>query len=301
VTAAAVLLVLLSAALHVAWNLASRRERPTGAFFLVSLAVSALALSPVLLVQRDAVAPVLERVWPFLLVTGVFSTSYNLALAGAYRAADLSLVYPLARSLAPVVVAGVSVALGRGERIGWGCWAGIALIVVGSVLLPVRRFRDLRLDHYLRGGFPLAVIAALSTAGYTLADDGGVRGAGASAGLSPGTAGLVYGALHAWATTAGLTIAVGATARGRAELRAALAPGPARRAAGVGLVSYASYLLVLVAMTLARDVSYVAAFRLLGIPFSVLAAAWVLREPVAPLRWTGAAVVSVGLVGVALR
>lgn len=300
-TWAAALLVLLSAVLHVAWNLASRRERPSAAFFLVSMAVSALALTPVLVARHAQVAPVLERVWPFLLVTGFFSTSYNLALAGAYRAADLSLVYPLARSLAPVVVAVVSVALGRGGRIGWGCWAGIVLIVAGSVLLPVRRLRDLRIESYLRGGFPLAVIAAVSTAGYTLADDGGVRGTGAGTGLSPGAAGLLYGALHAWATTAGLTAVVVATARGRGELRAALAAGPLRRAAGVGLVSYASYLLVLVAMLLARDVSYVAAFRLLGIPFSVVAAAWVLREPVAPMRWAGAAVVSIGLVGVALR
>jgi drug/metabolite transporter (DMT)-like permease len=300
VTPLALLLVLLSVGLHVAWNLVSKRERPTSAFFLVCIATSAALLAPVQLWFHDVWLPALGLVWPLLVASGLFSTVYNVALAGAYRAADLSLVYPLSRSVAPVLVALASFGLGRGDRIGWGCWTGIALILLGSGLLPLRSWRDLRLERYLGGGFALAVITACATAGYTLVDDLGVRRAAGSGSLGSLEAGLLYGALHACANSACLAVWVGASAQGRRDLRAVLR-GSMGRAALVGVVSYAAYILVLAAMTLVRDVSYVSAFRQLGVPLSVAAGAWLLRERLGGPKLAGAAVVFAGLVLVALR
>jgi drug/metabolite transporter (DMT)-like permease len=299
-TQTALLLVVVSVCLHVSWNLISKRERPTPAFFLVSLATSTVLLLPVLVWNRADIEPTLMRIWPILLGTAFFSTVYNVALAGAYQAADLSLVYPLARSLAPAVVALASVALGRGGAISWGCWAGIVLIILGSMLLPLRSRQDLRLENYLGPGFLLALVTALGTAGYTLTDDAGVRLLRSSTELGPIGTGLFYGALHSWATTIGLTLYVCASRSGRQELRAVVGAS-ASRAALVGAVSYASYILVLVAMTLVRDVSYVAAFRQLGVPLSVAAGGLLLGERFGAPRLAGAAVIFLGLILVAAR
>src|SRR5262245_11773904 len=42
---------------------------------------------------------------PFLALSCVFHFAYQLSLLGAYRHGDLSLVYPIARGLAPMLVA----------------------------------------------------------------------------------------------------------------------------------------------------------------------------------------------------
>lgn len=299
-TEAALLLVLVSVCLHVSWNLVSKQERPTPAFFLVALITSTVLLLPVLVWYRAEVGPLLPRVWLILLATGFFSTVYNVSLAGAYRAADLSLVYPLARSVAPAVVALVGLGLGRGAAIGWGCWAGIALIILGSALLPLRGRRDLHLTNYLSAGFLLPLLTALATAGYTLTDDVGVRAVHDGSDLGAIEAGLLYGALHSWVTTLGLVLVVCVSESGRRQLGTVLRTS-VWRAALVGCVSYASYILVLVAMTLVRDVSYVAAFRQLGIPLSVAAGALLLRERFGAPRLAGAAVIFLGLVLVAVR
>ena len=86
-TQTALLLVVVSVCLHVSWNLISKRERPTPAFFLVALATSTVLLLPVLVWNRADIEPTLMRIWPILLGTAFFSTVYNVALAGASQAA----------------------------------------------------------------------------------------------------------------------------------------------------------------------------------------------------------------------
>ncbi len=299
-TLAAVALVLLSAALHVAWNLRSRQARPTAAFFAISIAASALLLTPVLVWHAARVGPVLDAIWPLLLATSVFSTLYNVALAAAYRTADLSLVYPLARSLAPVGVVAAAVVLGRGELLGPGLWLGVPIILIGTLLLPLDRWAQFRPARYLQAGVLLPLLTAAGTAGYTLVDDAGVRGTATVTALSPLVAGVLYAALHAWATTAGLVLTVALRSQGRRELRQEIATRFGA-AVWVGVISYASYGCVLVAMGLAREVSYVAAFRQAGVPLSVLAGAWVLGERVGRIRALGVALVTLGLVAVAWR
>ncbi len=66
--------------------------------------------------------------WAVVLVSGVLETSYVFALAAAHGAGDLSLVYPVARGVAPVVVAPLAV-LFLGERLS--ALGGIGLVVVG--------------------------------------------------------------------------------------------------------------------------------------------------------------------------
>src|SRR5436305_14799724 len=107
VPAAALLLALGSAAFHAVWNLLLARARDvqaaTAAMFLLAVALAA----PFAAVWWSA----RPGVWPYALGSTLLESVYVVALASAYRATDLSIVYPLSRGLAPVLTLAAAVLL----------------------------------------------------------------------------------------------------------------------------------------------------------------------------------------------
>jgi drug/metabolite transporter (DMT)-like permease len=285
--------------LHVGWNLRSRQERASAAYFALSLLFSMLALSPGLWIGRSFLPALIDAAWPSLVGTAVFSTLYNASLAAAYRNADLSLVYPLARSLAPVWIALFGLVAGRGAQIGWGIGLGVPIIVLGCIVLPFETFARSELRRLADRRVLLPLATALATAGYTLCDDVGVRRAAEATGLGALQTAMLYACVHAVVASLSLLAWVVTTRKGRSEL--AWAWREQRISAlGVGVASYVSYALVLAAMGLASDVSYVAAFRQVGIPLSVVAGVALLEERVGRMRAIGCMLATAGLVFVAL-
>jgi drug/metabolite transporter (DMT)-like permease len=110
----AVFLILVSAFMHAGWNLFCKKSYPTDAFFLVACLAGASLLSPVLIIWHEALLHEIPgRVWMLISMAGFFMALYYIALAGAYRAGELSIAYPLARS-SPVIVVLVVTRLSRG-------------------------------------------------------------------------------------------------------------------------------------------------------------------------------------------
>lgn len=266
----AVALVAASVLLHVLWN-AVAKNRPSNALFFAGNLIGAIALSPVIGLHFAFVNALPAAVWGILVCTGLAQTVYCLALARAYREEALSIVYPLVRSLGPAFVVLGSFALGRGNAIGWACVVGVASIFAGSAGLALSNLRALGRRGLPSAGILFCVLSALGTMAYTLLDDAGVRLIAGSGVLQPLgesalRSGLLYGALEAWTTTLGIGLALARTREHREEIRAHTSPAALRDATIMGLGTYASYSLVLVAMLYAADVSYVAAFRQLSIP-----------------------------------
>ena len=103
-TSTAIILLLVSAATHAAWNLLSKREHPSAAFFLVANTAGCLLLAPIALVNWRAVRQFPPEVWAILPATGLCQAVYYYGLAGAYRHGEISIAYPLARSVPVVLV-----------------------------------------------------------------------------------------------------------------------------------------------------------------------------------------------------
>src|SRR5574337_2050656 len=101
----ALALALGAAFFHASWNTLLARARDIGAFTALALIIGWLAVVPVALLPWRLEAAAL----PFVVAGGLLQTAYYGLLAAAYRRADMSLVYPLARGLAPVLVLGLSV------------------------------------------------------------------------------------------------------------------------------------------------------------------------------------------------
>lgn len=293
----AVVLILLSAVLHAGWNLLSKSERPTAGFFFFANLCGCLALTPVLLLYGPALAYVPPSVWWMLGITGFFQALYFAALAGAYRHGDISLAYPLARSSPVLVVMAVAFLLGRGDQVSAQAVVGIVLVVAGSLVLPMRRFADMRLAHYLNPSCLLGLLAAVGTAGYSIIDDEALRHLRSLPAIkleAPQIA-LLYALFEGISSCFWLGWAVGSSrVRRAAFVQVAHSRKKAAALAGVGM--YITYPLVLIAMAYADNVSYVAAFRQVSIPLGVALGVLVLGEPRHRPKFLGTAVIFAGLV-----
>jgi drug/metabolite transporter (DMT)-like permease len=268
VPATALGLALAAACVHALWNVLLARARDPEAATAVALLVAILAFAPV----TAAVWDVRAAVWPFLLGSGAFELAYFALLAAAYRRVALSVVYPLARGTAPVLVLVIGVAaLGKGTS--WGQAAGVCLVAGGVLLVRgIGRFAN-------AGGVAFGLAIACCIAAYTLIDKHGVRHAGPIPYLELSMIGpsLVY--------AGGI-----ARIKGRAALRAELRPANIV----AGLATFTAYALVLAALQRASAAS-VAAVRETSVVLTAVLAGAVLRERVGPGRLAGAALVAGGV------
>jgi len=298
----AIILVLLSAFMHAGWNLLSKRQHPSAAFFLVASIAGTVLLAPALVLYSGTVAHHIPgRVWVLLLIAGFFLALYYISLAGAYRAGDMSVAYPLARSSPVIVVTVVTLILGRGDQVSLMCVAGIILVVGGCFLIPLQRLGDLHWKNYWNPTCGLALLAAVGTAGYSIVDDEALRQLRTDAQATIGNTRLtlLYACLEALAASLWLSLFVALRRSGRQSLGQVLRANK-RHAVLAGVAIYLTYVLVLISLAFVTNVSYVVGFRQLSIPLGAILGVLVLKEaPHAP-KLAGMAIMFAGLMLVAM-
>lgn len=298
----AIILVLISAFMHAGWNLISKIQFPSTAFFLVASAAGTLLLSPVLLFFWDTIAHGISfKVWGYIFLTGLFMALYYIALAGAYRAGEISIAYPIARSSPVIVVTVVTLFLGRGDQVSGLCIAGIGLVVAGCFLIPLRKFTDLHLKNYFNATCGLAFLAAIGTSGYTILDDEALRILRTSPQIAIGNTGvtLVYAFLEAAIASVWLFLYVMATQKGRSQLKFLLGHNK-KKAVLTGIAIQVTYGIVLISMAFVSNVSYIAGFRQVSIPLGAALGILVLKEKLYPPKFAGIVIMFIGLLFLAL-
>jgi drug/metabolite transporter (DMT)-like permease len=264
---AALALALASAGVHATWNLLIARARDPQGATAVALITAALVGAPVAALwwRLDAAAI------PFVAVSIVLEAVYFGLLAAAYQRAELSVVYPLARGLAPVFVLVGTVAF-AGASTSTAQTVGV-LLVGGGVLLV----RGLRKGDTV--GFVFGLAIAVCIASYTVVDKHGVAHATPVAYLELISIGMAV-----------CYVAMLLATRGAAPVRAEA--NPASVVAGVA--TFAAYALVLAALRLASAAS-VAAVRETSVLIATALAAVVLKERVTAWRLAGAVLVVGGV------
>lgn len=293
----ALALVLVSVCMHAGWNVLGKRNAPSLAAFALAYGAGGAVMLPLVLLGPSLTA-LPSAFWGWLSLSGLCQMLYMGGLAWAYARGEVSVLYPIARALPVVLVPLVSIAL-LGSRVldRWD-GLGMVLVVVGALCLPLSHPEARRLSTYLTPAMGFALLAAAGTVGYSLIDKqalGLMQGAGHS-GL---TAGAVFMVLQALMT---LTWAVPLLAMLPAERRRL----PALRQQGLamlvatGLMMTCTYGLVLIALALTDEVSYVVALRQLSIPVGVLMGVLWLKEPASRAKAIGTLVMLAGLVLVAL-
>ena len=126
----ALALALGAAVLHALWNLVLARERDVEA----ATAVAVLTLVAALVIPAALTWRVEAAAVPFIVGSAALELSYFALLAAAYRRYELSLVYPVARGLAPVLALLLVVAV-DGALPSAGGIVGVLVVAVGVLLV----------------------------------------------------------------------------------------------------------------------------------------------------------------------
>lgn len=267
--------ILFGGLCHATWNIIvkSGNDKPLD-MTLIIVGSAAIALPCTLLV-----GPLNREAWPYVAGSTAIHLLYYASLVQAYRSADLSVVYPIMRGMAPLILALMGLGF-LNESLSPGLLLGIVLVCVGVCALAALRW-PVHADA--RKPLMWATLNATVIAAYTLVDGAGVRSA-----HTPLAYVVWTFALHSLPFA--LIVLVRRGAAGLGYLRQNCA-----RALGGGMLSFTSYGIALWAMTHA-PVAAVAALRETSVLFGVLLSAWLLRERVSARRWLGAALVVAGVV-----
>ena len=285
-TFASVLLVVLAAFLHAGWNLLAKRGAAIGPVFVFAYnLIACAAYAPwalYLIANGDGIA------WTglgvgFLVLSGLIHLAYSLCLQRGYQLADLSVVYPVARGTGPMLsTLGAFAVLGELPS-GQGL-AGLFLVVAGIGLIATQgdlsAFRRPGGQSGMRwGGATGGLIAS-----YTVVDAYAVKMLGIAPVVLDWFANLLRFFLLA-------PLVIANPRRALAAMR-----GHWWLAAGIGLVSPLSYILVLAALTSGAPLSLVAPMREMSMMVGVLMGMAILREEVGPWRLAGCGALIAGVV-----
>ena len=272
------LAVLGAALLHASWNAMIKASSDT----LLDTALVCLCGSAVTLPLLFVAAPPAVASWPYLAGSLVLHIGYFFAIAGAYKAGDLSHGYPIMRGVAPLIVVFAALAL-FGEAVRPAMWLGVGLICGGVLSLGLAGY-DWK---HSRAATGWALFNAAIIAGYTLVDAAGVR-------VSGSPAGYVLWMFFLDCIPFGLIV----LALRRGELVRYVGRNWHRGLVG-GACSAGAYGIAVWAMARA-PVGAVAALRECSVVFAALIGTWILKEGHIRSRVAGAAAVVAGVVALKL-
>jgi drug/metabolite transporter (DMT)-like permease len=277
-------LVLVAAALHATWNIVAKRTGG-GAHFVLLGAIFVLVLyAPAgAWAAWPSVGSWTARTWGLVLGSGLAHLAYFLVLLKGYRAADLTVVYPVARGTGPIVTC-VGAVIVLAEPLGARTVAGAGAIAVGVVLVSggLRSFGTAD-GARVRAGVAWGLATGLLISVYTVIDGYAVK----VAGIEPILLDYFGNVLRLpFLLPAALVDRAGFRATVRDHWRAALF---------IALVSPLGYVLVLYAARLA-PLSHVAPAREVSMLFAALFGGTLLGERDRGLRLVGAACVTCGVI-----
>lgn len=249
--------VLCAAALHAVWNALVKASGDKE----LNMTAVVLGHAPAATLVLMLATPPNPASYPYIAAGVALHVGYQFFLLWAYRAGDLTQVYPVARGSAPLIIAAVSVsALG----VVLSPMQGLAILVIAAGLFSLALVRrDAGTINVRAAGFAFATGCFI--AAYSLVDGLGARAAGSSFGY--------YGCLA-------LINAVAFA--GAMALYKPGTLGLLRKSGGGaffigGTASFAAYAIVTWAFTQA-PIAIVSALRETSIVFALFIGVFVLRE-----------------------
>jgi drug/metabolite transporter (DMT)-like permease len=266
-------LVIGAALVHALWNTLVKTDGDR--LSLIKIMSATQVIVSLALIPFVDVPPAAS--WIYVAASAALNTGYILLLHKAYAAGDLSLVYPLARGVAPLLVAVTSIAI-LGEALTPANKVAVLLIALGIISLALSRSPNGMADTR---AIMFALATGTCTAAYTVLDGLGARTAGSAHSymvwLSLVTSVLIVGVVHA-------------LQRGQ---RPTVSRRTSRAGIAAGVMSYGGSWVVIWAMTKA-PIALVSALRETGVVFAVVIGALVLKEAVSLGRLASIATTLIG-------
>jgi len=163
-------LILLYCIGHSYWNfLVKKSDNPQIMLVLIAMG-SWILFFPLALIYLFINPPSIES-WLFIIINSILQIFYYAFLGKAYKLADLSIVYPLARGSAVFFIPIWGV-LFFNESISSSAMFGISLVFIGLIFISVIPIinKDLLITRNLIVGIILSVLVGLNISFYTIVD-----------------------------------------------------------------------------------------------------------------------------------
>lgn len=288
-TLSPLLLVLFAALAHASWNLFAKRAAPAGPVFVCAYnLVSCIIYLPLVIYELAQARFVWSRAAVALvLASGAVHLAYSLFLQRGYQKAELSVVYPVARGTGPMLST-IAAILFLGEAPKALGLLGLALVILGIFLIATRGdlsiFRRPRAQAGLRYGSKTGGLIAC----YTVVDAYGVKSIGLAPVILDWTSNLMRFLVLAPLALSNRTASTACLKQHWIEILA------------VGLLSPLGYILVLAALSSGAPLAQVAPMREISMMIGALLGMAFLKEKLGLWRLTGCAILSGGVILLAL-
>ena len=280
----AIILVILSAAMHAGRNFLTKKATDKQAFVWWYEVVGLLLFTPLFLIYFPTASLASITIWLFILASGLLHFVYWVFLTKALETGDLSLVYPIMRS-SPALVLLISISL-LNEDVSPQGVAGILIVALGSYTINMQRFSVGELVRPLQAlshdrAIRFAFLTLFSVAAYSIVDKVAVGH------IHP----VVFAYLYPWVSMLLFSGYIW-TRKIKGEIKSEWQTN--RKTILIcGFLSIFGYFLILVAFTIDR-VSYIVGLRQLSIVFAVLLGGYALKEKHKKIRFTSASIIFVG-------
>ncbi|MCI0552643.1 MAG: EamA family transporter [Anaerolineae bacterium] len=280
----AILLLIIGAVLHTAWNLILKQSKDkyiaTWWMLVTGGVVALVALFFTGLPPRE--------MWKFAIFSVITEAAYFITLSYAYHDNEFSLVYPVARGSAPAFLALWSFVFLH-EQLTSGGLIGLGMIIGGLFIIGISTLLQSHVSHLHFKGIAIALFIALLISIYTTIDGAAVRHGAAYAlpyvmtmfALVPLPVTPFILREYGWSrlkeewNKLGLLLSI------------------------TGLLGVLSYLVAVFAFAIA-PLSYSGAVREVSVVFGAFAGWWLLKEKLGGMRVLGAIVIFAGILVIAL-
>ncbi len=293
-------LLFISSILHAGWNLFTKGRKLGIDVFMISFLFGSVAFLPLIIIINSSslFSLITGRFILYVLVSSLFQSVYHIALVKSYAKQDLSFAYPLIRSLPVLLIALIQLLFFK-VMLSPFVFAGIFLIITGSILLPVHDlFNKKTVLRIIHSYHIFIFLAAFGTVGYTLID---AKALSLMLELVPENPilmnALIWSTLQSLVDFIFLLFYMFITKK---DLCIVFRKTDWRFGLFITIVMNLTHLLVLVSMYFVKDVSYVAAFRQISIPVGALFGFIFLKEKPYKYRVIGVTSIFMGLVLVVL-
>ena len=289
-------LIFCSAGLHASWNFIAKKSHMNLPFYATLVVVDALMGAWIWFALPPGLTQLGRGFCAALCGTALGETLYCLGLILAYQRMDMSSAYPMMRSLPLLLTALVTALLGWGDPLSVTAKIGMCVVFAGCMIMPLDKFSDFRLSSYLDRKIVFVLMAACGTTAYTISDS---RAQELMRLGMPDVSKTMIACTYYELRHLAVLIPVGiitlshpGARREAAELRKNGFGAPLLAGFFAGL----TYILVLAAMNYVKNVSYVQAFRQLGLVIGMLEGILILKERCSLTKILGIVLIVSGLV-----
>lgn len=292
----AFIFIAVSAILHASWNLLAKKSRMSLAFYTIICSTAAFLW---LHTQFWTPVPIWQmpvKVLFFIALSVTSDIVYCLGLVMAYRKLEMSTAYPMMRSLPLIFTALITSLAGIGKPLSAFAIAGMFVVFVGCLLMPMAKLSDFKLSNSFNKNILFIITVAGGTTGYTIFDSVAQKALLACyPSLSRPLASISYYSSRGIILSSSLWIIALLTRENR-EIMKSFWKEKNLNPVYAGIFASLSYVLVLVAMNYVSNVSFVQAFRQMGLVFAMLAGIFILKERSTVPKILGCILIVAGLI-----